>query len=63
MLIRSRSFSIPLVALVMDQRSPTRDRMCTDADARWLVDALSNCPLKGDVKISRATHLMHLEEN
>jgi len=39
------------------------DRMCTDADARWLFDALSNCPVKRDVKIGRATHLMHLEEN
>ena len=39
------------------------DRMCTDADARWLFDALTNSPVKRDVKISRATHLMHLEEN
>lgn len=37
------------------------DRMCTDADARWLFDALSNSTVKRDVKISRATHLMHLE--
>jgi pimeloyl-ACP methyl ester carboxylesterase len=39
------------------------DRMCTDADARWLFEALSNSPVKRDVKIGRATHLMHLEEN
>lgn len=37
------------------------DSMCTDADARWLFDALSGSPTKRDVKISRATHLMHLE--
>jgi len=37
------------------------DSMCTDADARWLFDALSNSTVKRDVKISRATHLMHLE--
>jgi pimeloyl-ACP methyl ester carboxylesterase len=36
------------------------DGMCTDADAAWLVDALPN---GRDVKIPRATHLMHLEEN
>jgi hypothetical protein len=35
------------------------DRMCTDADAGWLFDALSGSPVKRDVKISRATHLMH----
>jgi pimeloyl-ACP methyl ester carboxylesterase len=39
------------------------DSMCTDADARWLFDALSNSTVKRDVKISRATHLMHLEES
>jgi pimeloyl-ACP methyl ester carboxylesterase len=39
------------------------DRMCTDVDARWLFDALSNSPVKRDVKISRATHLMHLEKH
>ena len=38
------------------------DAMCPDADARWLFDTLSS-PLKRDVKIGRATHLMHLEEN
>ncbi|HEY6336058.1 MAG TPA: alpha/beta hydrolase [Alphaproteobacteria bacterium] len=37
------------------------DGMCTDADARWLFDALSSAPIRRDVKIARATHLMHLE--
>lgn len=37
------------------------DGMCRDADAAWLFDALSRSPLKRDVKIGRATHLMHLE--
>jgi pimeloyl-ACP methyl ester carboxylesterase len=39
------------------------DGMCPDADARWLFDALSGSPLRHDIKIGRATHLMHLEEN
>ncbi|HLJ20120.1 MAG TPA: alpha/beta hydrolase [Stellaceae bacterium] len=39
------------------------DGYCTDADARWLYDALKASPMRRDVKISRATHLMHLEEN
>lgn len=38
------------------------DSLATDADARWLFDALRASPLRRDVKISRATHLMHLEE-
>ena len=38
------------------------DAMCTDPDARWLFDALSGSPMRRDVKIGRATHLMHLEE-
>jgi len=38
------------------------DGMCRDADARWLFDALSASPGCRDVKIGRATHLMHLEE-
>jgi pimeloyl-ACP methyl ester carboxylesterase len=37
------------------------DGMCTDRDARWLFDTLSASPMRRDVKISRATHLMHLE--
>lgn len=39
------------------------DSMCTDADARWLWDALASSPLKRDVKLSRAGHLPHLEES
>ena len=35
----------------------------TDADARWLFDALKNALNKRDVKISRGTHLMHLESS
>jgi pimeloyl-ACP methyl ester carboxylesterase len=37
------------------------DAYCTDQDARWLFDAFSSSPIKRDVKISRGTHLMHLE--
>ena len=37
------------------------DSLCTDADARWLFQALSAAPNRRDVKIARATHLMHLE--
>jgi pimeloyl-ACP methyl ester carboxylesterase len=39
------------------------DKMCTDADAAWLFDAMRAAPIRRDVKIGRATHLMHLEEN
>jgi pimeloyl-ACP methyl ester carboxylesterase len=39
------------------------DAMCTDQDARWLFDALSASPMRRDIKIGRATHLMHLETN
>jgi pimeloyl-ACP methyl ester carboxylesterase len=39
------------------------DAMCTDRDARWLFDALNAAPMRRDVKIGRATHLMHLETN
>lgn len=39
------------------------DTVTTDDDARWLFNALKASPIKRDVKISRATHLMHLEEN
>jgi pimeloyl-ACP methyl ester carboxylesterase len=39
------------------------DGLAGDADARWLFDALKKSPLRRDVKIARATHLMHLEEN
>ena len=37
------------------------DGMCTDEDARWLFDALKGAPLRRDIKIGAATHLMHLE--
>jgi hypothetical protein len=40
-----------------------RDSLATDVDARWLFDALKASPMIRDVKIGRATHLMHLEEN
>ena len=37
------------------------DAYCTDADARWLFGALNGSPERRDIKISRGTHLMHLE--
>lgn len=37
------------------------DKVARDADAAWLFNALTHSPLKRDVKISRATHVMHLE--
>jgi len=37
------------------------DSMCTDADASWLFGALAASPIRRDIKIGRATHLMHLE--
>jgi pimeloyl-ACP methyl ester carboxylesterase len=37
------------------------DGMCLDADARWLFDAMAASPNRRDIKISRGTHLMHLE--
>jgi pimeloyl-ACP methyl ester carboxylesterase len=37
------------------------DGLVTDADARWLFDRLSRSAERRDVKIARATHLMHLE--
>jgi pimeloyl-ACP methyl ester carboxylesterase len=39
------------------------DSYCTDQDARWLFDAMTASPIRRDIKISRATHLLHLEEN
>ena len=39
------------------------DSMCTDKDAAWLFDALAASPIRRDVKISRGTHLMHLEKS
>jgi pimeloyl-ACP methyl ester carboxylesterase len=37
------------------------DRLLPDNDAHWLFDALCHAPLKCDIKLSRGTHLMHLE--
>lgn len=39
------------------------ETITTDAEARWLYDALVRAPLKRDVKISRGTHVMHLERS
>lgn len=39
------------------------DKASTDADAHWLFHALKNSPIKREIKIGRATHLMHLEES
>ena len=35
--------------------------MCNDADAAWLFAAFTGSPIRRDVKISRGTHLLHLE--
>ena len=37
------------------------DGLVRDQDARWLFDAFSAAPIKRDIKISRGTHLLHLE--
>jgi pimeloyl-ACP methyl ester carboxylesterase len=37
------------------------DSLCTDDDAARLLAAIA-APHKGDAKIERATHLMHLEQ-
>jgi pimeloyl-ACP methyl ester carboxylesterase len=37
------------------------DGLIRDDDARWLFDALTQAPVKCDIKIGRGTHLMHLE--
>jgi pimeloyl-ACP methyl ester carboxylesterase len=37
------------------------DGVVPDEDARWLFDAFKASPVKRDIKISRGTHLMHLE--
>jgi len=37
------------------------DHLVTDADARWLFDALVASPMIRDVTISHGTHLLHLE--
>ncbi len=38
------------------------DNLCADADARWLFDRFAS-PIRRDIKVARATHLMHLETN
>ena len=37
------------------------DGLIPDEDAHWLFDAFAASPIKRDIKISCATHLMHLE--
>jgi pimeloyl-ACP methyl ester carboxylesterase len=37
------------------------DGLMPDEDARWLFNAFTQAPVKRDIKISRGTHLMHLE--
>ena len=37
------------------------DGLMLDDDARWLFNAFTQAPIKRDIKISRGTHLMHLE--
>jgi pimeloyl-ACP methyl ester carboxylesterase len=39
------------------------DSMCRDDDVQWLYAAFASAPIRRDVKISRATHLMHLESS
>lgn len=39
------------------------DGLCKDADAAWLLAALTSAPQKTDTKIAKGTHLMHLEES
>jgi pimeloyl-ACP methyl ester carboxylesterase len=38
------------------------DSLCTDADARWLWEALAGSPLKREIKLGKGTHLLHLQE-
>jgi pimeloyl-ACP methyl ester carboxylesterase len=37
------------------------DGLMLDDDAQWLFNAFAQSPVKRDIKISRGTHLMHLE--
>jgi pimeloyl-ACP methyl ester carboxylesterase len=39
------------------------DGLCKDADAAWLLAAMTAAPQKTDTKIAKGTHLMHLEES
>lgn len=50
--------SVPAL-IVRGEWDPNPD----DADAKWLFDSLTQAPIKYDVKISRGTHVMHLEES
>jgi pimeloyl-ACP methyl ester carboxylesterase len=38
------------------------DSLCKDSDVAWLLSAMTLASEKKDIKISRGTHLMHLEE-
>jgi pimeloyl-ACP methyl ester carboxylesterase len=38
------------------------DSLCRDDDAGWLFDGFKSAKLRREIKIARATHLMHLEE-
>ena len=37
------------------------DDVTTNRDAHWLYERLRNAPIRRDVLVSRATHVMHLE--
>jgi pimeloyl-ACP methyl ester carboxylesterase len=39
------------------------DKASTAADACWFFDSLKNSPVRRMITISRATHLIHLEES
>jgi pimeloyl-ACP methyl ester carboxylesterase len=39
------------------------DSLCTEADAAWLLAALTSAPETKDTKIASGTHLMHLEQS
>ena len=39
------------------------DSMCSDVDAQWLFTEFAAAPIRRDVKVSRGTHLMHLESS
>jgi pimeloyl-ACP methyl ester carboxylesterase len=39
------------------------ETITTDEDAHWLFKALTGAPIKRDVVINRATHVMHLEKS
>jgi hypothetical protein len=37
------------------------DGLLPDGDARWLFDAFNHSPARRNIKLSRRTHLMHVE--